>query len=160
LSNLQKHKKTHKNVEQAELVDGTGSNAAANVVDNQEDSTNALSTLTDGQHFIYVTSDQSQLLITTIGNQTGLPVLETDEAIEYDPSPIPLQTEQHQVVENSETPTLNNHQEEEGIEHSGGNQTVEFITQDGNRIRLTLPLNVDPYENVSEYLSNLNEKTS
>ena len=158
---MQKHKKTHKNGEQAELADGTGLNAAANVADNQEDSTNALSTLTDGQHFIYVTNDQSQLLITTIGNQTGLPVFGTDEAIECDPSLISLQTEPHHGVETSETPTLNNnHQEEEAIEHSGGNQTVEFITQDGNRIRLTLPSNVDPYKNVSEYLSNLNEKTS
>jgi len=97
-------------------------------------------------------------LITTIGDQTGLPGLGTKETIELESSLISLQAEQHQVSEASETPIIL--QQEERIEQSEVNQTVEFITQDGNRIRLTLPPNVDSYENVSEYLSNLNEQTS
>ena len=160
---MQKHKKTHKNgKQQTEIGDETVSSDVVTTISDGQD----LSTLTDGQHFFYVTSDQSQLLITTIADETGLT---TGANIEYDSSLIALPTESQQVdlanLDNCQKDVMDSQEgdcvlavvSEEGSEEGpDGNQTIEYITQDGNCIRISLPSNVDPYANVSEYFTDLN----
>ena len=160
LSNLQKHKKTHKNGKHEAEHYQTGSSGVATTI------TGNLSTLTDGQQYFYVTADQSQLLITTVGDQGSA----TGANIEYDSSLIALQTESQEVdlasLDNRQEAITDSAEEEECVlaviseegaeENPDGNQTVEYITQDGNCIRISLPSNVDPYAHVSEYFSNFN----
>ena len=121
----------------------------------------------DGQHIIYVTgtheSDQAtQLLISAIAEEDGnlLP----------DPASVCLIDDgmdgQHVSVAGSscdinQTPAADDdvlgmnagESCSNDIEHQ--QQVVEFTTQDGRRVCLIIPSDVDPYEFTSQYLSNL-----
>lgn len=133
----------------------------------------------DGQHIIYVTEDQTQMLISTIEpEQAGLAV-ETDDAGNIE-SMMLIDT----VEENAEATSMADEQPHslvcdgaddgmltivgvtdetgDGQPHhestDGQQQAVEFTTQDGNRVRLFIPADVDPYQFTADYLASLSEQ--
>lgn len=156
LSNLQKHKKTHKN-QQSSIEDVTITTVASASNDETE---NALSALTDGQTIFYVTTDQTQLVISTIGSEEG--GLMSDNDIQYS-----------SIMENGvEMVNLNEEEsrhlnvglqsEENGDSESvltivGDDnadqmrQAIEITTEDGRRVTLLIPANGDSCEIAPDY---------
>ena len=178
LSNLQKHRKTHKNVQ--DNGNQLGESMAANEEDEdqeaeaeeEDEAAAALSSLTaEGQHIIYVTTEngeQSQLLISTLGGGG------VGEHAEEEPIQMVDDDGQEEsctlVAEEEEPSDVNADKTLAGVSIAAGDddmltivgdanneigQAVEFTTQDGRRVCLIIPPNVDPFEFTTEYLSNL-----
>lgn len=162
LSNLQKHKKTHKN--HPPSLDEVSLNAAAATTGNSNDETeNALSALTDGQHIFYVTADQTQLVISTIGSEeaglisdgniqyssimeNGVTMVHLDDGTEQHLGE-PLQVEQIEETDDSENVVA--------IVGDDGTdqvrQAIEITTEDGRRVTLLIPTNGNPCEVSPDY---------
>lgn len=156
MSNLQKHKKTHKNQQPSLDDDGTATAVASASNDETE---NALSALTDGQHIFYVTADQTQLVISTIGSEEAS--LVSDSNIQYSASIMEngitmvqmedesqhlnatLQTDQ---AENSDDVLVIGDDETDQVQ-----QAIEITTEDGRRVTLIIPSNGDPCEITPDY---------
>jgi len=156
LSNLQKHRKTHKNIPPTVNEENSGLESLT----------------TDGQHIIYVTTqdgEQSQLLISTLAGSedpSGHLVSDSDmhlvdnEQLDVIPEQEPEETilvdQDHDKMM---TGTSNGDDDVLTIvgDTTSGEigQAVEFTTQDGRRVCLIIPQNVDPFEFTTEYLSNL-----
>lgn len=148
MSNLQKHKKTHK----------TQQPAPEGVFIEQDETENAISALTDGQHFFYVTADQTQLVISTIapnGNELETeqqntdfsPVMESGVGIaELEGGEPPLDVEltaEHEGEENM----ISFVQSEDGQMQ----QAIEITTEDGRRVTLIIPTNHEDSELSPDY---------
>jgi hypothetical protein len=143
LSNLQKHKKTHKNQQSSNDINITAAASASN-----EESENALSALSDGQHIFYVTTDQTQLVISTIGSEEGS--LMSDSNIQYSSMMENEVALVHLDGEESQRLNVELQSEQTGDSESvlaivGGNnpdqvrQAIEITTEDGRRVTLLIP---------------------
>ncbi len=167
LSNLQKHKKTHnKNVS---LPPVTETSQAEEAVGND-----ANLSFMDGQHIIYVTEDQTQVLISTIQpEQAGLNDAETIESMMLmDDNNSEIPADIASVLAGGDDQSVgasggsSNNDEiltiigvaDDGRPDNSGQQAVEFTTQDGNRVRLFIPADVDPYQFTADYLASLSEQ--
>ena len=159
LSNLQKHRKTHKNSEQVREAQESEPKGSANV------EAVGLPFPIGSQHIIYVTEDQTQLLITTSiePDQAGVTVADdgTIESMMMDANE-EAEVTSDQVAEVGDIEGAEQQQDnvltiigvDEG-DQSADQQAVEFTTQNGVRVRLLIPANVDPYQFTAEYLSSL-----
>ncbi len=165
LSNLQKHKKTHKNHHQPTIDEVSISNAASAAVSasaSNDETESALSALTDGQHIFYVTTDQTQLVISTIGSEDA-ELMSDGNNIQYS-----------SMIENGVTMV---HLDEDGTEHLSAalqtqqsddsesvlaivgddetddqmRQAIQITTEDGRRVTLIIPANGDPCELAPDY---------
>lgn len=163
LSNLQKHKKTHKNHHQPTIDEVSISNAAsASATASNDEAESALSALTDGQHIFYVTADQTQLVISTIGSEDA-ELMSDGNNIQYS-----------SMIENGVTMV---HLDEDGTEHLSATlqtqqsddsenvlaivgdddtddqmrQAIEITTEDGRRVTLLIPANGNPCELAPDY---------
>lgn len=162
LSNLQKHKKIHKNLQPpmddvAILGDTSASAPVSNDGDGAE---NAVSALTDGQHIFYVTADQTQLVIRTIGSEEA--GLISDGNIEYSSM---MDSDVAMVhLDEDESRQLNVELQSEQADDSESvlaivgedgaddvQQAIEITTEDGRRVTLLIPANGDPCEISPDY---------
>lgn len=161
LSNLQKHRKTHKLPETAEADD------TAPVTEETEEGADLPFPVT-GQHIIYVSEDHTQLLISTIGpEQAGL----TGEEAEGDGAIESIMMDTAEPSEGASVSSLPEgtldemEQPQDNVltivgvdgDQSADQQAVEFTTQNGERVRLFIPANVDPYQFTADYLASLSE---
>lgn len=144
------------------LADTTASASVSN-----DETENAVSALTDGQHIFYVTADQTQLVIRTIGSEEA--GLMSDGNIEYstmidnDVAMVHLDDDESQQL-NAESQQLNAELQTEQaddcesvlaiVREGGGNevqQAIEITTEDGRRVTLLIPANGDPCEIAPDY---------
>ena len=146
LSNLQKHKKTHKNV--ATIPSSAQETDAIPAFDE------------DQQHLFYVTTEngnQSQLLISAVDPLSNL-VSDGDIQLMNEDELAGCSGESQLNDKMLSEATASDHL----LNMVGGDactdqmgQAVEFTTQDGSRVCLIIPSNVDAFEFTSEYLSTL-----
>lgn len=147
MSNLQKHKKTHKTHHTSEDI----------LISQEDEAENALSALTDGQHFIYVTADQ-QLVISTIApnenemekdrqNSDFDSVMDSGVAItDLDGSQPPMDVELNSVHEVAEENISFVHNDDGPMQ-----QAIEIMTDDGRRVTLIIPANNEECELSHDY---------
>jgi hypothetical protein len=127
-----------------------------------DESENALSALTDGQHIFYVTTDQTQLvrLISTISSEES--GLMSDGTIQYSSmmengvAMVQLDEEESRHL-NVELQTDQTDDSESVLAIVGDDNTdqvrqaIEITTEDGRRVTLLIPANGDSCEIAPDY---------
>jgi len=125
-----------------------------------DETESALSALTDGQHIFYVTTDQTQLVISTIGSEDG--GLMSDSNIQYSAmmengvAMVHLNEEESRQL-NVELQTEQTDDSESVLAIVGDDnsdqvrQAIEITTEDGRRVTLLIPTNGDSCEIAPDY---------
>ncbi len=125
-----------------------------------DETENALSALTDGQHIFYVTTDQTQLVISTIGSEEG--GMMSDGTIQYSSmmengvAMVQLDEEESRHL-NVELQTDQTDDSESVLAIVGDDNTdqmrqaIEITTEDGRRVTLLIPANGDSCEIAPDY---------
>lgn len=161
MSNLQKHKKTHKNNPLSSNEDGNMNTASAVTSVSNDETESALSALTDGQHIFYVTADQTQLVISTIGSEEN--GLSSNENIQYSTmmeNGVTMVQLDGNVAHNLSESMHNEEAADsesvlaivgDGDTDNQVGQAIQITTEDGRRVTLIIPSNGDPCEIGSDY---------
>ena len=120
-----------------------------------DDAENALSALTDGQHIFYVTADQTQLVISTIGSEDA-ELMSDGNNIQYSSlmengvAMVHLDEDGTQQLNAAlESQQANDSESvlaivgEDGADDDQMRQAIEITTEDGRRVTLIIPANSD-----------------
>ena len=120
-----------------------------------DDAENALSALTDGQHIFYVTADQTQLVISTIGSEDA-ELMSDGNNIQYSSlmengvAMVHLDEDGTQQLNAAlESQQANDSESvlaivgDDGADDDQMRQAIEITTEDGRRVTLIIPANSD-----------------
>ena len=120
-----------------------------------DDTENALSALTDGQHIFYVTADQTQLVISTIGSEDA-ELMSDGNNIQYSSlmengvAMVHLDEDGTQQLNAAlESQQANDSESvlaivgDDGADDDQMRQAIEITTEDGRRVTLIIPANSD-----------------